>query len=260
MPTSPLLKFSLCLISLIAYCQLNTALAWGIEGHQVIAAIAQENLTPRAALEVKRLLATESNATLISISTWADENKTRANAPWHYVNYPSNSCEYITTRDCPDQACVIGALEVQTRVLASNVSDEKRLLALKWVTHLMGDIHQPLHASHKEDRGGGTYQVQAFGKETNLHAVWDIDLINNLQETTPALSARLLANQQDVQPITTSIPINIALESCKIVHKADFYPARTLDQQYLSKYTSILEARLWLAGQRLAQLLNNALQ
>lgn len=147
-----------------------TSHAWGFEAHRLIASLAEQQLTPQAQKEIQRLLALEPGATLASISTWADENKSRRTAAWHYVNLPHGDCNYVKARDCPDGACVVEALTAQSAVLKSNAPDAERLTALKYVVHLVGDVHQPLHAGYASDKGGSTYQVQAFGKGKNLHA------------------------------------------------------------------------------------------
>lgn len=80
----------------------SAAMAWGSDGHQVIAKLALAQLTPSARAEVGRLLALEPGATLASISTWADEHRNPATGPWHYINFPRDTCTYDAQRDCPD--------------------------------------------------------------------------------------------------------------------------------------------------------------
>jgi len=162
-------------------------MAWGSEGHQVIALIAQSQLTPKARGEVDRLLKLEPGATLDSVSTWADEHRNPSTAPWHYVNFPRETCVYEQARDCPDGKCVVGAIERQSKILAFATTDEERLAALKFLVHFVGDVHQPLHAGYLDDKGGNTYQLQAFMRGTNLHALWDTVIIRSFN----AMSIRL---------------------------------------------------------------------
>ena len=123
---------------------MSLAHAWGSEGHQVIALIAQAQLTPRARVVVDRLLAIEPGETLASISTWADEHRNPATAPWHYINFPRGDCVYNEQRDCPDGRCVVVAIKRQLEVLGSDVTDDKKLTALKYLVHFMGDVHSSL--------------------------------------------------------------------------------------------------------------------
>ena len=179
------------LVASVFGATVSTAHAWGTEGHQVIALIAQSQLTAKARAEVDRLLAQEPGATLASVSTWADEHRNPSTAPWHYVNFPRGNCIYDEQRDCPDGRCVVVAIKKELALLASGAPDDKRLNALKYVVHFVGDVHQPLHAGYFDDKGGNMYQLQAFMKGSNLHAVWDTGLIKNLNEEPEALAARV---------------------------------------------------------------------
>ncbi len=132
------------------------ALPWGAEGHQIVAEVAYSQLTPKATAGVDLLLAREPGATPTSVSTWADEHKAPATARWHFVNFPRGNCHYEPACDCSDGECVVAAIERERAVLASDASSEKRLKALKYVVHLVGDIHQPLRTGWGDDKGGST--------------------------------------------------------------------------------------------------------
>jgi hypothetical protein len=248
---------SVLLFSIALTC--TNALAFGTDGHQTVALIAQARLTPKARAEIDRLLAFEPGASLASVSTWADEQRSPATAAWHYVNFPRSSCEYLPSRDCPDGKCVVSAIEEQAKILGSAAPDEVRLTALKYIVHLVGDVHQPLHAGYQHDKGGNTYQLQAFGRGSNLHSVWDSGLIRNLNEPPASLAKRLL--NQPVPAAAAQIDPRVAAqESCAIVRMNDFYPDRQLRADYVDKFTVIAEQRLNLAGYRLASLLNQAMR
>jgi hypothetical protein len=168
----------------------NPVHAWGKDGHHIIATLAQSQLTAKTQTKVNQLLSLEPGATLQSISTWADEHRNPATAPWHYVNFPRNSCTYDADRDCPEGKCVVAAIERQSEVLSSSAPEDKRLLALKYLVHLVGDLHQPLHAGYGDDRGGNSYQLQAFMRGSNLHSVWDTGLIKHLELVPNRVSAQ----------------------------------------------------------------------
>ena len=229
--------------------------AWGSAGHQVVANLAEAQLTPKARTEVTRLLALEPGSTLASISTWADEHRNPSTAAWHYVNLPRESCTYVAERDCPNGQCVVAAIERQAAILASNAPDVKRLTALKYLVHLVGDIYQPLHAGFADDRGGNKYQIQAFGKGTNLHALWDSGLIDQLGMRPEELAKGLLSGSGRLASPSHSFPA-VAEESCRIVAEPGFYPGRKVGAEYLKAYQSVLEQQLALAGARLAGMLN----
>ncbi len=254
-------------LSLILVLLPTAVQAWGGQGHQVVANLAQAQLSVKAKRAVERLLALEPGQTLASISTWADEHRSPATAAWHYVNFPKNSCSYSVDRDCPDGQCVVAAIDRQRDILASNAADEVRLRALKYLVHLVADVHQPLHAGYGEDRGGNSYQLQAFMRGTNLHAFWDSGLIRALDQDTDVMTTRLgssnasPARRQELERAGgTFNAAQAAEESCRIVGQPGFYPGRLVDQAYIQRFTPIMEQRLQMAGARLAVLINLAIQ
>jgi hypothetical protein len=254
-------------LSLILVLLPTAVQAWGGQGHQVVANLAQVQLSAKAKRAVERLLALEPGQTLASISTWADEHRSPATAAWHYVNFPKNSCSYSAERDCPDGQCVVAAIDRQRDILASTATDEVRLRALKYLVHLVADVHQPLHAGYGEDRGGNSYQLQAFMRGTNLHAFWDSGLIRALDQDTEVMTTRLAssnaspAQRQELERAGgTFNAAQAAEESCRIVGQPGFYPGRLVDQAYVQRFTPIMEQRLQMAGARLAGLINLALQ
>jgi hypothetical protein len=250
-------------IALIFATATQYACAWGMEAHQAIAMAAVGSLTPKARQEVDRLLAIEPGSTLASISTWADTHRSPKTSRWHYVNLPQGTCKYDAARDCADGACVVEATAAQMTVLASQADPQARLTALKYVVHLVGDIHQPLHAGHAEDKGGNTYQVQAFGRGTNLHALWDTTLVQLLEPDATQLAA-LLA-QRIAKPAhmpdraSTGLLADAAQESCVLVEAPAFYPGHRIGADYEQYAAPILLERMATAAARLAEILNSAL-
>lgn len=247
----------------------NSALAWGPEGHEVVALIAQQHLTPEASKSTDALLALEpeAGATLASVASWADRIRDKNTAAWHYVNLPRDSdCQYLAARDCPGGDCVVGALEAQVKRLASSAPPAERLEALKWIVHLVGDLHQPLHVAFADDRGGNTWQLQAFGKGTNLHALWDSGLLREIEPNAVVLAARLGAADLAARlptlsstPLLGFAPAAWAQQSCRIVSRADFYPLHQLPAAYAQTFGPVAQHQLRDAGLRLAATLNAAL-
>lgn len=251
----PMLRFKKIVISLCLGAYVPFALAWGSDGHMIIAMLADAQLSPAARKEVNRLLSLEPGATLPSISTWADEHRNPATAPWHYVNFPRGDCNYQPERDCPDGKCVVAAIERQLEVLRTPGDDEKRLIALKYVVHFIGDLHQPLHAGFGDDRGGNNYQLQAFMRGSNLHAVWDTGMIRALRLENEAIVKNLLTRPLQ-KPRSTFSAAATAMESCRIVSRPDFYPDRLVTPAYVENYTPVVVYQLAQAGYRLAEVLN----
>ena len=131
-------------------------------------------------------------------------------------------------------------------------------MALKYVVHLVADVHQPLHGGYLDDKGGNTYPLQAFMRASNLHALWDSGLIRYSKEIPDNMALRLLSGQRSVQAGDLN-PIHAAEESCKLVGLPGFYPENAVEISYITRFTPVLEQRLSLAGARLAGLLNQVL-
>jgi hypothetical protein len=238
-----------------------TSMAWDRAGHALIAEMAQRQLTPQARQEVDRLLALEPGATMASVASWADEHRSPQTARWHFVNFPRDGrCEYDAMRDCANGQCVVAAIERQAEILATHVDDESRLKALKYLIHLVGDIHQPLHAGYADDKGGNQYQVHAFGRGSNLHKVWDHDLLAK----RPGGAERLLDElvRSSARPTHDAfVPAKWAEESCQTVMRGDLYPhGHQLPTDYGPSRDAVLKDRLSKAGRRLAAVLNSLLQ
>src|SRR5215210_8108443 len=150
---------------------------WFQLGHRVIAEIAAGRLTPTAAAAVRDLL---SGQDIGDASLWADQirGERRSTGSLHFVNIPLEATAYDPGRDCPGGRCIIAAIDSFVRILGdSSTPRGERAEALRFVLHLVGDIHQPLHAANNGDKGGNDTQVRLEGAGTNLHAAWDGKLI-----------------------------------------------------------------------------------
>lgn len=255
--------------------------AWARQGHQLVGALAEAQLAPHAKAGVAELLAGEDDPTLAGIAAWADEmrhadpDRFRATTPWHYVNTPPGSCAFEAGRDCADGACVVGAIEAQRRLLADRSQPPSvRRDALKFIVHFVGDVHQPLHASNRNDLGGNAFQIslrtdippEAYARAhfangvmgTNLHAIWDYYLLASAGLDLDAYRARL-ADAAPLSPDTAGGPQSWAAESCALIDTLALYPKRhKMDARYLERMRPHAEARVRRAASRLAALLNEA--
>ena len=180
-------------------CSASPADAWGIEGHQATATLAEQQLSPAAKAAVSKLL----GHSMASVAVWADDVKDTSHQHtynWHFVNIPSTADRYDPSRDCPPTArgdCIIAALQRLEQDLGNaSLPVGQRREALMLIIHFVGDVHQPLHAINtNEDLGGNRRSIEAIGDATNLHAAWDSgiirasgqsaeDLVNNLNRAT----------------------------------------------------------------------------
>jgi hypothetical protein len=254
-----MLKRLLALFTACCLAAPGAANAFGPEGHEIVARIADAALTAPTRARIDAILALEPGATLASISSWADQTRDKSTAAWHYVNMPRGSdCDYVAVRDCPGGDCVVEALHKQAERLHT-ASGADQLEALKFVVHFVGDLHQPLHAGYADDKGGNAYQLQAFEQGTNLHSLWDSAMIRAIDPSASSLSATLLSRSAPSASLAFA-PEQWARESCLIVGRPDFYPAnRTIGSDYLQTFEPVVTDRLYLAGLRLAATLNGIL-
>lgn len=173
---------SLRCIAILAILSVSTY-GWGWLGHEIVGEIAQNRLNPTAAARVVQLLP-DFNGNLSLCAPWADSIKSNHNYDWakplHYINTPDWQCTFIPEVDCADGICVSSAIANYTKRL-TNLSDETQLNeALKFLTHFVGDIHQPLHVGFKADKGGNSIKGKFFGYNDNLHAIWDTYMLYDI--------------------------------------------------------------------------------
>lgn len=252
-----------CALRLMAWGALaiaaGSAYAWGADGHRLIADLAEQRLDPATRTEVLRLLSLEPGATMGSVSTWADDIKSRSTARWHFVNLPDD-CSYVLERDCPGGACVVEAIRRQASVLSGQASDLEKLTALKFLIHLVADVHQPMHAGRASDKGGNLVQLRAFGRGTNLHALWDSLLIKHRPGGIDALRGSV-EERLPSSSVHQASPEAWAIESCQVSRTPDFVPTeRELAPSYATTFDVVLLERIAQAASRLAGLLTAALR
>src|SRR5689334_17255380 len=240
-------------------------MAWGPVAHRVIARVAARHLSPAARHEVARLL---GGASLADVSDWADEVREQRpeTARWHYVDIPLRANDYRPGRDCratPRGDCVIAALERERTVLADHgAPDVRRAEALRWVVHLVGDLHQPLHCADDGDRGGNEVHVTLLGGPDNLHAVWDGGLLAASGSTEPEWEervARAASGGGDAR--TAGSVVDWALETHRAaVDRGYVIPAsHRLGRRWVDMNVPVVERQLAVAAARLARVLNRTL-
>ena len=263
------------------------ALAWGQEGHSIVAEVAQQRLSEPAARLLQRLLQGRS---LASVASWADDERDThpATAGWHFVNIPLDVETYDAARDCKPDArngdCIIAALgRVQQQLRCG--TGEAQIEALKFAVHLVGDIHQPLHTV-AEMEGGNKINVDVFMRglatcptcavshmAVNFHFAWDQTLIEKTVWNWGAYVDRLehgwlkdapLAKGEN--PATNHTPVDerTFITWAEQAHKLAptiwyLRPADdVLDDRYLRDVLPIIDQQLGVAGLRLARFLNEA--
>jgi hypothetical protein len=248
------------LVALLVFLSGSPAFAWGQIGHRVTGAIGEPLLSKKAAKAVKAVLGTES---LAEASTWPDEMRSSPEVfwqktanPWHYVTIPMG--QTYSQVGAPPEGDAISALKGFAVTLRDpNARLEDKQLALRFTIHIIGDLHQPLHVGNGTDRGGNDFKVQFGREETNLHAVWDGNLIDRQQlsytEMTAWLNRRI--TPQNLEDWANPDPLVWVAESAELRDK--IYPADTkLSYSYAFQQNEALDTRLMQAGVRVAAYLN----
>jgi hypothetical protein len=264
-PVSTLLERICITLATILFvgCSPQSGFAWGPEGHEVIALIAEHYMTPAAKAKATEILDGSSPE---SVASWADEYRThhREPGPWHYIDIPLADSQIDMARECPNGDCVIAKTEQFLVVLRDSHADRAaKAEALKFVVHFIGDMHQPLHVTDNGDKGGNGRYVVFERHLDNLHWVWDTGLLGHINRNPNALAAELenrVTSQERVQWTHGSIE-EWVLEGHRLAQSVVYEalgngdPVR-ITPEYEHQADRVIEIQLEKAGVRLAYLLD----
>jgi hypothetical protein len=238
----------------------TSALAWGPTGHRATGRIAERHLTPQAARAVADLLGPE---TLAFAGTWSDEIRSEADwakgDPWHWVTIPDGQTYDAAAKNPAGD--VLEALARFEKVLGDRSAPRAdRVQALKWLTHLVGDLHQPLHVGRGDDRGGNETVVLWFGDPSNLHSVWDSKLIEQSELSFSELVELVdRGTPEQVRDWQRGGPREWADESQRLREQVYAIGDRRLSFKYVHDQWPTVQRRIVQGGVRLAGMLNRLL-
>jgi hypothetical protein len=267
-------------VSVVSLVLPAPAWAWGRDGHRIVGRIAEARLTPAAREAIAKLLGEDKRLSDDEVANWADKirNEFPETGPWHYVDIPVEEGKYDPARDCKYSDCVIDRIEMFREVLANKeVKPAERVRALKFLVHLVGDLHQPLHcaerkdSSGRRDQGGNLCFVRFLDEPDliNLHRVWDYKIIERaLTGSDPLAYAEKLdakiagdaasrwrggsAKQWAVESFETAVKHVYA----GVAPDGEPTP---LDHTYVDNGQKLIDEQLAKAGIRLAEILNRTL-
>ena len=239
------------------------AMAWGTNGHRICGKIAESYLTPKARAAVQAILGHESIA---MASNWADFIKSDPSysylSAWHYVDlnkvytYPE-LVTFLKQDTSVDAYTKINFLIGELK--KKNLDKKDQLLYLRMLIHIVEDVHQPMHVAHADDKGGNDFKVNWFNTPTNLHSVWDSQLIDFQQLSYTEYAAAVnYATPSQVKEWQSAPVSQWLFESNAIAEKlyTDIKPGDTLNYRYNFSHIEILNHQLLKAGVRLAGVLN----
>ena len=262
----PIITCSIFFLSLafplISYC-------WGVTGHRVVAEIAQAHLSSKAKKELQKLIGRES---LSQWANWPDFIKSDTThtwdmtSKWHYVNLPGNLSKddfMVALKNLTGENLYSQLQAMMMQLKDKGLPLEKRQIALRFLIHLVGDLHQPLHVGREGDLGGNKISVTWFEKTTNLHSVWDNALVDFQQYSYSEYAKTLdIANSSDVEAWQDSSLEEWFYDSYQLANK--IYATVPTDGRLGYKYNYIfkrdLDMQLLKGGLRLARLLNEVLK
>lgn len=235
----------------------NTLFAWGKRGHEIVAQIAKHYLDKSVAKKVQSYLGKMS---FEEAAVWMDQIKSNRSydymKPWHYINIDRDAT-YVKTSD-PN---IINALTDAINNLDINSYRTKEAINfnLKLVFHLIGDLHQPLHAGYGDDRGGNYALVKFRKKKTNLHFVWDESIIqySNITVNDCIVFGNMLS-PKEIKSIQKINPVEWLNDSRSLLPQVYNFKNGNLTESYIKSNTPLVKKQLLKAGLRLAAALNKA--
>ncbi|RAJ78989.1 S1/P1 nuclease [Chitinophaga dinghuensis] len=253
------------LVSLLAVLSVLLT-SWGNVGHQTVGKIAEAHLSKKAKAAVQDLLGDKS---LADVASWADDvrnqDEFKETAPWHFLNLPlglDRQTFDTQVQSLAEQNVFSALTQLEKELTDPATPREKKIAALKFIVHFVGDLHQPMHISRKEDKGGNTIQLNYEGKGTNLHSLWDSKLIatqglnyeqfaSKLERVRPA---KIKKWQRDpmMQWLWESYQI-----SSQLYAEVDAMKGRSIGKEYYEQHIPVINERIQQAGIRLAGVLND---
>lgn len=247
-------------ITLLALLHPTPSYSWGQKGHRIIAKIAYDHLSNKARKAVDRSLGKQG---MIYWSNWADEIRSDTVYPnsydWHFQDFDgglSDSAVVAALTDYPKEG---GNLFRVLNELQDGVTDMPEADRLKFIVHLSGDRYCPMHTAHMNDLGGNRVKLKWFKQETDLHTVWDTHLIESqgysFTEYAEKLETEYAGRKQSILAMSDA---ELLVRNYHLTEAIYAYHATWDGNTYhfIYHWKQPMEEQLYIAGIRLAQLLN----
>ncbi len=247
--------------------------AWGAVGHRAVGLIAQSRLTPQARSGVAKLIGRE---TLGDVANWADELRSGSDyaqaTHYHFEKIPDRT-SYVENLKAMSEAqrekggVIAAILLAEEQLRMPKLKTAEKAVALKFLVHFVGDLHQPLHSGRPEDKGGVLIDVTWFGEQTSLHGVWDSRMIRSghadlfrkaaQRADDGATYAEFLETQFKSSKVDTRTDIESWLEESMTLRPGAYDKTYLADQaKYQAAHLKDIDQRIYAAGIRLAAMVN----
>jgi hypothetical protein len=238
--------------------------SWGTLGHRIVAGIAEREAGDRARSRLRIYL--EKEGGLGEAAVWAsDMHLLRPETErWHFVRIPPGAMEFDLNRDCPERDCITAKIREFEGIARLGIRDRDEVAeAIKFLIHLAGDLHQPLHTGYAEDHSGRDIPVVFSGRQTNLYDLWDSTLVETLGPDEEAIIDRLLRGVTDDQrrEWRQGTPRDWTWESHSLAVRVAYGALpdgspKAIGPDYLGPAMRVVEGQLTKAGIRLAKILD----
>ena len=235
----------------------NNTPNWGKTGHRAIGAIAKKHLKKSTLKKIDHILNGES---LAYVSIHSDEIKSdpkyKAYFSWHYVNFEPGK-KYGEDPINPKGDLIQGIKVCVDTIRNANTSKADKAFHIKLLTHLVGDLHQPLHVGHGHDKGGNDIKLEWFGKSTNIHRVWDTDMLESYKMSYSELAENTkVKTEAEIAAINKGTLLDWVYESQALAETvyASAEAEENLRYKYSYKFFPVVEAQMLKGGIRLAYL------
>lgn len=235
--------------------------AYDVVGHRIITDIAYQNLTKKARSQVDKVLGKRG---IIYTSSWADEIKSDKkyaySYQWHYQNLAvgltEDGIKQLLENPVSEGEHLFYGINQMIERLKNDKTDAE---ALKFLVHFVGDLHQPLHLGRPEDRGGNGVSITWFGRNTNIHAVWDGTLIDSRKMSSSEYAAYLEDKfEQKKKEIKTYTVLQSVLRTYEVANEIyDYDLSNTNNYHYLYRFMEQQDEMLFRGGIQLANILND---
>ena len=241
------------------------SMAWGMLGHRIVGEIADHYLSKKAKKSIAAILGNESVA---MSSNWADFIKSDPAynylSNWHYVNIVSGKTEQEVMKWLEADTTTNAYTKIiflSKELKKKEVPQSDKVLYLRMLIHLVGDVHQPLHVGRPEDLGGNKVRVLWFNEPKNLHQVWDDALISSQNLSYTEYTKAINFVSKDQRKTWQTQQVSFWFYDSYMVAEKVYGDVKTPDEKlgynYIFKYKAIAEAQLLKGGVRLAGILND---
>ena len=259
--------FSILFIAILTGFYAIPAFGWGQEGHRIVAKIAYDNLSRKARKQVDKVMGDRG---MIYYANWPDEIKSDNIYPqsisdgWHFQDFPSGMSDSLVAdalTHYPTEGGnlfrVLDSLEIE--IAGERVMRINNEHIMRFLVHLSADRYCPMHMAHMDDRGGNAVKMKWFGKETNLHTVWDTKLIESQGYSYTEYAQMLQDEYKDIKKwVEQASDEQLLIESYQLTESIyqyqEIWDGNTY--HYIYSWHKPMERQLYIAGIRLAQLLN----